>query len=508
MINAADLIGTKHLPPRHKLMDYEARRARAYFNLNPYPGFSFGDWVEEERGPLPRCRPFVRTITARQARWLMGKGLEFAADEDTITDKVNEVWAQNRMNTQVSMIARNCGQAGTIFLKYTYDEENKQCPVRISVLDGVRHVRAYYDPHDSTQLLMVRIQYPYWDTAQGKWYWFREDITADQVVTYEPKYIPGDTDQGMDATKDPYSFALEKADTEVWAVQESRANEFGVINGALIKNLDEGGQYGRGDLWGLWPTVDQLNHSANLAHIDNQRGVWPREVYIDAGNVTGPTDPTQQGIIAVDSENPENQAKVQQLTHDGTVRVPLWEHYKELRQELYDVVGMVIATPDMVTNKGNLTRAVMSQVYLPLIELTGEKRETYGENGICKFLEAMCEGLSNLGVDGWKGGVDVQAVWPDYFDLTEEDLKLMTERQVLMVTSGFTTRERAAKDLALAEGREDYEELLDEIEKIDVQLSPPGGVTPEDNQNGSNQKAAQRRQETAGRSGSGSASSS
>lgn len=472
------MFNPKALPPRYKMVQYEARRARAYHNLTPYPSFSFNDWKPEERGSYPRCRPFVRSVVNRSATWLFGRGISFAIDGQS-AEQFNEIWDANRMNQKMVMAARDAGQSGTLAIKFTYDPKD-EVPVRLHLLDGVDHVRAYYDPHDVEKLLMVRIQYPYWDAERASWFWFREDITDQYIQSYEPLFIQGNGDNAKDASFDMYLLS-DQADNGEWERAKRVPNKFGVINVGLVKNLDYGGQYGRGDLWGLWGVIDQLNFTADLAHKDNQRNVWPKEVYIDAYAVQGAVDPAATGVINIQSDDDgKNQAKYEVLHPSNPTREHLQTHYECLLREFYDASGSVFLHPEDITNKGNLTRGVLLQTYQPLIEITNEKRESYGENGVCKFLETMSRGLFNAGVKGWSAGVDVKAVWPDLFENTEDDLKAMTERYSLAVNSGFIDRARAAKELAQAEGVEDPDDLVAEVEdwedpSLATEDAPPSG---------------------------------
>lgn len=470
-----ELINTPHQPERYLGIRYEAAKARAYNNLQPYPMFGFGNWKEEERGILPKCRPFVKHIIGQSASWLFGRPVEFKCKNESILKNVTEVWDANQMGQKMLMASKDAGQTGGVFLKFSYNQAD-EVPVRIAILDGVDHVRLYFDPHNSEKLIMVRIQYPYWNALEGKWYWFRQEWTDSLEVNYEAKPHPGQNSEKPDY--DPYQ-AVSEVDKSEWVESGRIPNQFKVIPGCLVKNLNEGGNYGRGDLWGFWPIIDQLNFNADLGHKDSQRKVWPKEVYIDAAPAPGdaPGQAEANGVEEVRSLNTDgHQAKVELLEAKSPIREYMADDYDKLLAELYEAVGAVSVKPETITNKGNLTQAVLMQMYAPLIAKTAEKRECWGENGICKFLEIMCAGLSNMKVKGWVKDVDIKPVWPTWFQLIEDDLQAMATRYSTMVEAGFTTPERATRVLAQAEGVEDIEELLKETEAHRAEIKEENSV--------------------------------
>lgn len=449
----------KGTPPKHKDYLFQARRARAYHGLNPYPEYSFKDWKTEERGPHPRCRPFVQHIVKKSAVWLYGKGLRFACDNEPLAERINEIWDANRMNQKCLMAGRMAGQIGSYALKFSYNAK-ADVPVKITVLDSIEQLRFWFDPHDSEKLVMARLQYPY--QKDGEWFVHREDFTDEKHTIYQPLKVPGTQSQHTPRTATDY------ADNGDWKIETEKANPFKVIPICLVKNRDEGDLYGVGDLWELWPAVDQANFTFDLANKHNQANVWPFYVY---KNAKRPADdagtPGQPNAIDVIEDIDEyRKAAVEKFDPDAAIRPHLKDFADELVREVYDAAGVVRVRADEITNKGNLTQSVLMQIYRPLIELTDEKRECAGESGICKFLELMCTGLANCGVKGFAKGVDIKPIWPNYFDLIDDDLRGLVDRQVLMVSNGFTTQERAVRKIAEADKVEDIDSLVDETEEL------------------------------------------
>ena len=107
----------------------------------------------------------------------------------------------------------------------------------------------------------------------------------------------------------------------------------------------------------------------------------------------------------------------------------------------------------------------MHQLYAPLIDRTEEKRQCYGEDGLCVFFERMGIGMRNAGVEGWDEVEDVQAVWPAYFSLAEAELMEAAERQVYLVQNNLTTIDRAIRYVAAKDSVIDVDVLIEEIQK-------------------------------------------
>lgn len=446
----------KGQPPKFKDYLFQARRARAYHGLNPYPEYSFKDWKTEERGPVPRCRPFVQHIVKKSATWLYSKGLRFSCDNEPLAEKINEVWDANRMNQKCLMAGRMAGQIGSYALKFSYNAK-ADVPVKITVLDSMEQLRLWFDPHDSEKLILARLQYPF--EKDGQWFAHREDFTEDSHIIYKPLGLPGGPSR---------MGAMDTADNGDWVVESDKPNPFRVIPITLVKNRDEGDLYGVGDLWELWPAVDQANFTFDLANKHNQSNVWPFYVY---KNAKRPADDagspgTPNSVEEIHDLDDTRKADVLKFEADAAIRPALQEFADELVREVYDAAGVVRVRADEITNKGNLTQSVLMQLYRPLIELTDEKRECAGESGICKFLETMCTGLANLNVKGFSKGVDIKPIWPTYFDLIDDDLPGLVDRQILMVANGFTTKERAIRAIAEADKVEDIESLVDETEEL------------------------------------------
>lgn len=470
-INASELIGTRKLPPEWRTRQIFSRQARAYHELVPYPVYGmFKEWKEGERGPLPRCWPMVRDIVETSARWLFGRELKIETSDDKTTEAITELWERSNMPAVMMRAATIAGYEGGTALYWTYDEDAAADDpgVRIMTYSVTDHVRFWYHPHDPMQLLMARIQYPYFDPVEGKYFYWREDFTAEQIVVYEPLPVSA-LWKGEFLGGNPHQIQLQFDETGKWTPDPalSGPNAAGLIPIREIRHIDRGRVYGEGDLWRLFPLIDEFNLTRAVANIDNQVSAWPHRVYIDLQAEDG-EEPQAIGPDSSESVRSvgDKPGKVTLLQGNAATRPHIREHARDLSIAIRDAAGYPQIDAEAVTNKGNMTEAVMRQLYAPHIERTEEKRRNYGEYGIAPFLKDMALGLKKAAHPMFANvpkDLTVEIVWPDHFSLMAADLKMLVETQNLMVDGGYTTRERAVVEVAVKRGVDDIEKLQQEI---------------------------------------------
>lgn len=473
------LLGTPHNPPGFDMARLISRAARAYHALGPYPSYSAmtKNWKVEERGPYPRCLPFVQEIVTKGARWLFGKPVTFRIEGETEQSKaLNDLWTANDMGRRSVAAAVTGALSGGVVLKWSYDESKDKFP-KIHVLDPSETVRLYWDPFDASTLLMARVQFPFYNQADGLYYWYREDWTDDSFLPYEIQ--PCST---FGSAQDPYDM-VEKVDTFTgWIQRPVEVNPAGIIPLWYIRNKEVGKSLGEGDLWTSYHVVDMLNFTWDLAFKHNQKFVDPDRALIDLqpqiDDEPSRGAPTKQAAYETkqDSEHP---GRIELLETKGDMREHLRDDITEISRQLYTAAGSVDVNTDEITNKGNLTPAVLEQLYAPLIASTEEKRKCYGEDGVCVLLERMTLGLANAGAPGWAEAKDIQAVWPPYFDDPEDQRMALATRKKFEVESGYETHERAQRTILSSNGVIDAEEILPKLPKVPP---VPAGEAGEGNQ--------------------------
>lgn len=497
---ADSLIGTRHFPPYFTAIRMMALEALAYHNMRPYPYWAFSDWKIEDRGKLPNCLPLCRRIVNRSAKWLFGKPVEISLPgNETLEKFLREAWQLNRMPTKMVAAAEKGGIEGGVVLKMSYDEK-EDVPLRFQVLSPITECRLFYDPHDADCLLMARIQYPVFNPQDGDHYMYREEWTAEWEVHYEPQpmkmsslypFTSGGFAGAFPVGEVPViSGTKTEPDLHEWRITTKTRNRFGVIPLHHVRNAEALSTYGRGDLWsdvtgGIFRLVDRINLAYQGMDRNNQMYADPVTVFIDAKVAPDVVNRPLRAGENLDIKSEESfstqgakQAKVETIEFDGSMRPHMVEFALAIKQEILDTVGSVDVDTSEVGNKGNLTDAVLTQLWLPLIQTTEEKRKTYGEDGICKFLELCAIGLSNLGAKQVKGvdakkleSHDVKLKWSDYFPMDDEEKSARFTRLDLEVQGGYLPLERAVESVLQMEGVEDIPKAKKELEGVHEQIA-------------------------------------
>lgn len=459
---AAALIGTGSFPPGLKNAQGKAKEARAYHQLEPYPTFWFKDWKTEDRGPLPRCLPLAKSVIRRGARWLFGRPPTINVPmAPRLQDAIRQVWAANRMPSRLVAMAANAGLEGGVCLKYHWDGVQ----VRISSLSVVEECRLFYHPHDRDRLLMARIQYCYSNAADQRTYWHREEWTGEEWVQYQD--VPDEHIQIYRGQIDPDTY-------EGWAIQSRGPNPFGVIPLTHIRNVETEDVWGSGDLWDLYRVIDRINLTFHLMDRSNQFDSQMNPVFIDLTmseeDLERPLQPGQP--LDVKSEDGKSQGKVHELRNGNNLRPAMMDYAAELQRQVLAGAGSVMVDPKEFTNKGNLTRQVLEQLYLPLIELTEEKRAAWGPDGLACFLASMATGLAHAGIAGGETLLpdEVEISWPDYFEPSEDEKAAAVARLTTEEAAAYTTHSRAVAAVAQLEDMGDAQQLEREIEAEQQQI--------------------------------------
>lgn len=454
-------------PPGFRNYLVRAFESEAYYGGYPYPAYALRSWKTEELGPYPTPLPIMKSIVDRSAIWLFGKQTNFTFPQlTTEVDKaIVSIWKKNKLDSRLVSMARMGGIEGGVGLKFTYDKEKDK--VIIQTLSCKDHVQFFYDPHDSTRLMMVRVEYIYFDMQVNKWMIFREEIEDKEYRRYIPQ-------QASSINKSFLEIKIEQLNTsKTWEIDTANSgkNEYGIINVVHIKNIDDGTHFGAGDLFGLFRIIDRINVTYNLMDRNNQLHVDPALLLIDLEPKEGNTTPqgmqpgaildvqTAVGVVDDDIEDKKitKQGKAQLLEPVGLIREHLLNYAKELTQMLFDATGAVFPRQEQITNKGALTQSVIIQIYAQLLEITEEKRKSYGTEGISKFLQTMIIGLKNCGMKEFKSitakditddDLTCNFTWFSHFKQTQDDLFAQFDRIDREVKGGYITEETAIRTIA------------------------------------------------------------
>jgi len=465
-----------------------------YYYMRPYPRHAFGSnqWPLD-KGPLPTPLPFAQILVDEGAEFVFrGGSPRFTVSEDeNANDFLAAVIKANGLESRWVPLAKRNGNLGTIAVKWSYDGDNADNPVRLSFLSVPEECRVWVDPHDQTRIMMARIQYPYRDASNGDWYYFREEWTDDQWVTYAPKYAG---DAGVtDASLLP-DYANTLGDGDDWVIETTLTNDFGTIPVALIKNRSVEGQLlGVGDVWNSYKLMDRIALTMHGEDRANQMHSEPIPVAVNATlQNAGPLLPGEP--ISVKNSDPNGApADMKLLEPSGNARQYSHQSIDRWQEWLWAQCGMSLVDTDAVSNKGNMTRAVFEMLYSRTIATSNHKRTAWGDGGLAPMFSRMLTGLSRVGgvaVNGITLGTvekpDVTVTWPDYFEATDEDLKAVTDRTVGQVDAGMLSKDRGARRIAMREGHppHEVEEISQEVKDAEAKAEAAApDPAPTDNLN-------------------------
>jgi hypothetical protein len=452
---AAGLVGTSSLPAGLIGIRERAREARAYHCLDPYPMYHFRDWKTEDRGPLPRCLPIAKSIVRRGARWLFGDAPRIYCPGNSVLEKfIAGAWRGNRLDSRLVAIAENAALDGGVVLKFSYDSTDR-CPLSIQSLSLTDEARLYYHPHDCRKLLMARVQYPYFDAEDGKTYWYREEWTDEEEIKYRAvpnELLFGTRETAMFSGSQPL-LSQDIADVyEGWVIESRRPNPFGVIPMTAIKNIETDDLWGAGDLWELYRVLDRIHLTYHLMDRSNQFDSEVNPLFIDLKldeqDIDRPLQPGEPLDLKSDRPDSGRQGKIDFRPTGNNLRPAMMEYARELKIQVLEAASSSAIDQSEITNKGNLTTAVLEQLYWPQIVATKEKRKTFGEDGLVPFFALVAEGLTNAGVCdlGYSpDNCEINLQWLPFFTMnpTERATSLTTIQQA--EDSNYITSEDAGR---------------------------------------------------------------
>lgn len=450
----------------------EALRAKAYYDLKPYPVFAYQEWKIEDRGPLPQCMPFCANIVDRSAKWLFGKPPRITVTnkkaEDTVLTWFNQAFYKLK---QAAIMAMN---EGSVTLRFAFDADKQEGYFSfLSTLDCVRYV---YDPHDVNTVMIAYVQYPFYEIKEKKWKMYREAWTKDTYCVFVPQDIVfrpirfGSQLYGNVAFVAADNDFITPERYEDWKIDGSKTgpNPLGFIPLVQIRDDEGDTVYGRGVLWKVTHIIDKINLAYHLMDRSNQYDSEPTMVFIDAElDSLDDAQVSPGGALSINTretaDSGNRQAKANLIEPSGRLRAYMSEYTSDLRQQVSEATGTVEISAKEVSNKGNFTQSVLNQIYAPLIESTDARRQNW-ERKIEDFLAECAKGVSPFMKFSWAESDRFDLQWPEYFIVSDQDKALRLDRLVKQEGLGLTTKDRVIQDVAAMDGISDVEGLVEDLE--------------------------------------------
>jgi hypothetical protein len=430
-----------------------------YFYGRPYPRHAFGPLqFPLEKGPIPTALPYCRLLISEGAEFVFRNGPPRfgVADDDPADALVQRLIRQNGLHSRFVPLAEANGNQGAIAVKFSVDLDDRFCPVRFTFLSIPQECRVWVDPHDASRILMARIQYPYRDASDGRWYYYREEWTDDLYVVYRPKFAGDAEVMGAAALPGYLEHLGDGAGDAAWEIARREENPFGILPVGVIRNRAvKGNPLGEGDCWTAFRIIDRIALTLHGEDRASQMHSEPVQVAVNARLLND--SPAAPGEVLEITQNSREGGPpdYKLLEPQGMARQFSYQAIDKWEELLYKAVGLSRVDNAAVSNKGNMTSLAMQMTYSRTIATSDRKRALWAE-GMGDFLRRVLLGLRNLGgveearqVDD---GVQVSCEWPDYFAATDADLSAVTERTRSQVQAGFLTPDRGAERLAVAEG--------------------------------------------------------
>lgn len=471
------LIGTTSPAPFQAEMLRHALESWAYFEGEPYPQYAFGptQWPAD-KGPIPTPLPYAEILIRESAEFLFRGGApsfsvppEQGAGLEKADEFLQAVIRENMLGERWASLAETNGNQGAIAAKFSYDGDRPTRKLRISFLSVPQQCRIWFDPLDCDRPILARIQFPYRDVSDGKWYYFREEWTEELWVKYQPKFA-AEASIGSPGGLPGYFNSL--GDDGDWTVESQEANHFGLIPVTVIRNRrEQGNPLGVGDCWGAFRLMDRIAVSLHGEDKSNQLHSDPTKIILN-GEVEGDGQVVSGDTLLIKNQKKDGPpADVKLLEPSGAAREYTHKSIDKWEDLLYNRAGISRIRPEEVSNKGNLSLQAFMMLYQRTIATSDKKRELWGNSGMVPFFRNMLIGLHRLGGVPELAGVDeavqVSCEWQPYFQITDEDRGNITDRTLKQISGGVLTTARGAERIARAEGipQSEIKDLQAELEQ-------------------------------------------
>lgn len=443
----------------------------AYLHNNMGGGaYAFQDWDQNLYGRRPPVCPIPKRITEISAQSLFSEHphIQIGDPKDTSDDSLQKflddtILRPNHFYANLLPEARSCSIEGATEYKWCWMPDDRKRPVVLQTFHPY-DVTYFRDDLYADKIEMVRLQFKFVD-RDGQWWWYREEWDCERVTYF--KRMP--TNATDDSEMVRHMDAAGK-----WPVESKEANRFGVIPYQKIFNRQVKGVWdGYGDYWepNFYHLFDIYNHKVWQEHFNDQLSSNPDTFLIDL-DFAGRRVPGEWYRLTGLGEHPG-------VVRPGTEnkgREYLSASKQDVSKLCFDGVGYDDINPEVITNKGNLTRAVKEFVLAKTVATTMEKR-VHWETGLEMLFEQMMEGLAALQdavrmfpalkkvkLDDPKS-YDVTIIWPDMFKVAPEERTATLTDLTTSIASGFLTQERATQEAAKVWGITDVSELLEELEE-------------------------------------------
>jgi len=299
---------------------------------------------------------YARVIVDKGVTYLFGKEPAFDLDESTERSPaeqwLDECWRVNKKMLLLQKVATNGGVCGHAFIKVQLPTVAKGYPRLINI--SPEYVTVVTDPDDMSIIWRYRVQYP----AVGL---RGESLVIRQVIERN--------ESGRWTVLDQVS-----VNDGQWQTRQQMIWPYDWPPMIDTQNLPSANEYyGRAD---IEPDVLGINAAVNFVVSNWQRIIryhaHPKSIIKGATAAEVRADVDATLVLP----NPQADAFNLEMTSDLSGAIEL---YNRLREALHETARIPEVATGKVDNIGQLSGLALQILYGPLVELTEQKRLTYGD---------------------------------------------------------------------------------------------------------------------------------
>ncbi len=299
---------------------------------------------------------YARLIVDKGVSYLFGKQPEFDLDASTERSAperwLDECWRVNKKMLLLQKLATNGGVCGHAFLKVQLPTAGQQYPRLINI--SPEYVTVVTDPDDMSIIWRYLVQYPALG-LRGESLVIRQVIERNESGRWE---------------------VLDQVSTNggKWVTRQQMIWPYDWPPMIDTQNLPSPNEYyGRAD---IEPDVLGINAAVNFVVSNWQRIIrfhaHPKSIIKGATAAEVRADVDATLVLP----NPQADAFNLEMTSDLSGAIEL---YNRLREALHETARIPEVATGKVDNIGQLSGLALQILYGPLVELTEQKRLTYGD---------------------------------------------------------------------------------------------------------------------------------
>lgn len=466
---------------------FETQASIAHCLMCPYPQFGFPGVRDSKDGKFPTPMPLASTIHSfiTGSLFAIPPVLEY---ERPIYSKLDRMY-KYLLEPLLTRIRDLAGYSGQCFILVETDDTLYP---KLKIYDS-RNVWVHREDQGS-ELESAVFGWITRDPVTGRLMKNCKIFTKEYIYTWDPIETSEQetSTQAVNISQTQQSFTDVSGQyfTEKMMMEGSfeldeayrEPNKLGFVPVVVIENEDSPLDLSLGDFHRFRPILQRIDLGYHLMDISNQREAFPNLILLDIEDSSFDRELEVGDAMIMQSlmneEGEQLQGKAQMLESTGSIKTHMEKYLADQKSHLFEAKGVVMARAEEVTNKGNMTPAVMSQMYAPVTMKLLTRRSSFGRRGILEILKMLAKVTSvatGLEEDGMREIAqlhpldfynDVQLHWFDaHFPIPELELKAKVDRILLERDANLIRPEDAVRKVAELERLPGASAWIDEMVK-------------------------------------------